>query len=88
MKSTGMVRQLDKLGRIVIPKEIRHVFHIENEDSLEIYVENNKIILEKYAPSCIFCGSSDHLSAYCGKNVCADCIKKLQLASEEKDAEA
>lgn len=77
MKSTGMVRQVDKLGRIVLPKEMRKVFHIENEDYLEIYVEDNKIILQKYEPTCIFCGSSENVKEYKDKNICASCIQEL-----------
>lgn len=78
MKATGIVRQLDKLGRIVLPKELRKVFNIENEDYLEIYVENDKIVLKKYAPTCIFCGSSTDVEEYKGKNVCRSCIEELK----------
>lgn len=76
MKATGIVRQLDKLGRIVLPKELRKVFDIENEDSLEIYVEDDKIILKKYSPSCVFCNSKDVVE-FDGKHVCRDCIQRL-----------
>ncbi len=78
MKATGIVRQLDKLGRIVLPKELRKVFNIENEDYLEIYVENDKIVLKKYAPTCIFCGNSIDVEEYKGKNVCRSCIEELK----------
>lgn len=77
MKSTGIVRQVDKLGRIVLPKELRMVFHIENEDYLEIYVEGGKIILQKYEPSCIFCGSDEGITEYKEKSICAACLKAL-----------
>lgn len=49
MKNTGVIRRIDELGRIVIPKEIRDVFNIDSYDSIEIYVDNDKIILKKYS---------------------------------------
>ena len=55
MKSTGIVRKVDELGRIVIPKELRNTLNIEEKDSLEIYVDGEHIILKKYEPACIFC---------------------------------
>jgi transcriptional pleiotropic regulator of transition state genes len=78
MKSTGIVRQLDKLGRIVLPKELRKVFNIENEDSLEIYVEDDKIILKKYMPSCLFCGSDEEITEYKGKHICRHCLEEMR----------
>lgn len=78
MKSTGIVRQLDKLGRIVLPKELRKVFQIENEDSLEIYVEEDRIILRKYAPSCIFCSNDNGVQVYKGKHVCPECLAEMK----------
>ena len=70
MKSTGIVRPIDSLGRIVLPKEIRKVFDIGPKDPLEIYIDTDKIILKKYAPSCIFCEDSDDVTYYKGKLVC------------------
>ena len=58
VKSTGIVRKVDELGRVVLPIELRRTLNIDIKDSLEIYVENDSIILRKYEPSCIFCGSS------------------------------
>lgn len=78
MKSTGIVRQLDKLGRIVLPKELRKVFSIENEDNLEIYVEDDKIILKKYMPSCLFCGSDEDVVEYKGKHICKRCLDEMK----------
>lgn len=78
MKATGMVRQLDKLGRIVLPKELRRVFDIANEDYLEIYVEDNKIVLKKYEPTCIFCKNSRDIIEYQDKNICKECLNKLK----------
>ena len=58
MKSVGIVRKVDELGRIVIPVELRRKFGIDIKDSMEIYTEDNCIILKKYEPSCIFCGDA------------------------------
>lgn len=77
MKSTGMVRKVDELGRIVIPMEIRRTLSIEQKDPLEIYVDGDRIILRKYGEECVFCGGSEDLAEYEGKFVCAACIKKL-----------
>lgn len=77
MKSTGITRKVDELGRIVLPIELRRKMNIEEKDSLEIYVEGNSIILKKYEPACIFCGSSKNVTTYKEKNVCAGCIKEL-----------
>ena len=77
MKPTGIVRKVDELGRIVIPKEIRKVFDIKEKDALEIYTDDNTIILKKYEPFCIFCGSSDNLITHHGKNICKKCANSV-----------
>ena len=77
MKSTGIVRKVDELGRIVIPKELRRKYGIETKDGLEIYVEDDRIILKKYEPSCIFCQNSDDLIDYHGRNICPECAAKI-----------
>ena len=77
MKTTGIVRKVDELGRIVLPIELRRTLDIEERDALEIYLEGDKIILSKYMPACIFCGSSEDLVNYMGKNVCKACAQKL-----------
>lgn len=77
MKSTGIVRKVDELGRIVLPIELRRTLDIAERDELEIYLDDDKVILKKYEPSCVFCASSQGLLNYCGRNVCADCIEKL-----------
>lgn len=77
MKSTGIVRRIDELGRIVIPKEIRDNFEIMEKDSLEILVDGEKIILKKYSPSCVICGNSKELITYNDKLVCNKCISKI-----------
>lgn len=78
MKATGIVRKVDELGRIVFPKDLRRVLDIEIKDSLEIYVEGNKILLNKYKPSCIFCGGTENLLDYKHKKICVNCINELK----------
>ncbi|MBO8159966.1 AbrB/MazE/SpoVT family DNA-binding domain-containing protein [Thermosyntropha sp.] len=77
MKSTGVVRKVDELGRIVIPIELRRTMGIEEKDALEIYVDNDKIILRKYEPACIFCGNAEEVINYKGKNLCRACLTEL-----------
>lgn len=78
MKSTGIVRKVDELGRLVIPIELRRVLDISEKDSLEIYVENEKIILTKYATTCAFCNNHENVISYKGRNVCPDCLAELK----------
>lgn len=78
MKSTGMVRRVDELGRVVIPKEIRSKLDIEEKDPLEIYVEGSSIILKKFQTNCIFCGSINNLISYKDKLICSKCIENLK----------
>jgi len=77
MKSTGIVRRVDELGRIVLPIEMRRTLDIAEKDTLEIYVEGDSIILRKYQQACVFCDSVRNLSAYKGRCVCAECIEAL-----------
>ena len=77
MKSTGIVRKVDELGRIVLPIELRRTLDIAERDELEIYLDDDKVILKKYEPSCIFCGSSCGLVSYHGRNVCMECIQNM-----------
>jgi transcriptional pleiotropic regulator of transition state genes len=77
LKSTGVVRKVDELGRIVIPIELRRTMGIEEKDALEIYVDNEKIILKKYEPACIFCGNAEGVQNYKGKNLCRQCMIDL-----------
>ena len=76
MKSTGIVRQVDQLGRIVLPIELRRTLDIAERDSLEIFTEDDKIILRKYTPGCIFCGETD-AAPFKGQLICAACRKEL-----------
>ena len=78
MRSTGMVRAVDKMGRVVIPKEIRAQLDIKNDvDSFEIYMEGDSVILRKYQPTCIFCDNIADSVEFAGHTVCKNCIEKL-----------
>lgn len=77
MKSTGIVRKVDELGRIVLPIELRRTLDIAERDELEIYLDDDRVVLKKYEPSCIFCGSSCGLVTYHGRNVCMECIENM-----------
>ncbi|MBY6871639.1 AbrB/MazE/SpoVT family DNA-binding domain-containing protein [Clostridium botulinum] len=78
MKNTGIVRKVDELGRIVIPKELRRTLNLEEGDGLEIYTEGEQIILKKYEPCCIFCGEASEVINFKGKNICRSCLKELK----------
>lgn len=78
MKSTGIVRKVDELGRVVLPIELRRTLGIEEKDPLEIYVDGSTIILKKYEPACTFCGDAGDVVNYKGKNICTSCMKELR----------
>lgn len=78
MKSTGIVRKVDELGRIVLPIEMRRTLDIAEKDALEIYVEGDSIILRKYQPACIFCDNMKNVISFQGKNICSDCLEKIK----------
>lgn len=83
MKSIGIVRRLDELGRIVLPKELRRNMNINTTDGLEIFVDGNTVILKKYEPACIFCGEvKENLLVCDGKKVCRECARKLGTEAE------
>ena len=77
MKSTGIIRKVDELGRIVLPIELRRTLDIAERDELEIFMENDRIVLQKYEPACLFCGSARSLISYKGKNICSQCAKDI-----------
>lgn len=77
MKSTGIVRRIDNLGRVVLPIELRRALKIEVRDPIEIYVNNDEICLKKHSQSCVFCGNNEQLKEYKGKKICINCISKL-----------
>lgn len=78
VKSTGIVRKVDELGRVVIPIELRRTLGIGEKDALEIYVDGDRIILKKYEPACIFCGNADEIIHFKGKNICPACIAEMK----------
>ena len=77
MKSTGIVRKIDELGRVVIPMEMRRSMNIEDGDAFEIFVEGEHIVLAKYEPLCTFCGGGDELAEYTGKRICKACREEI-----------
>ena len=78
MKATGIVRKLDQLGRIVIPKELRTTFDLKETDPIEIFVEGEDIVLRKYQPACIFCNEATDIVQFESKNVCKKCLAKIK----------
>ena len=78
MKSTGVVRRVDELGRIVLPMEIRKVLEINVKDPVEIFTDEDAIVLRKYQPACIFCDDATDVVTYKGKNICKNCLKELK----------
>jgi len=80
MKSTGVVRNVDVLGRIVIPKEIRTAFNIKTGDPVEIFTDDgNMVLFRKYEPFCIFCGDSNGIVDFYDRKICRKCIEKIGL---------
>ncbi|NLD45928.1 MAG: AbrB/MazE/SpoVT family DNA-binding domain-containing protein [Clostridiaceae bacterium] len=77
LKATGIVRRVDELGRIVIPMEIRQIYDIKTKDSIEIFVNDDKIVLRKYQPACIFCGNAQDVIKYQERMICKDCLSEI-----------
>ena len=82
MKSTGIVRRIDELGRIVLPIELRNKMDIKNKDSIEIFVDEDKIILKKYEPACLFCGNADDVILFKGKLVCRHYLEEMNRQTD------
>ena len=80
MKSTGIVRRIDEMGRVVLPAELRRTMNFGDRETVEIFVEGSAIILKKYSPACIFCDSGRHVSLFKGKSICSKCLRQLQEA--------
>lgn len=78
MKSIGIVRQVDELGRVVLPVELRRTLEIHHKDSLEIFVNGTDIILRKYEPACVFCGDAADVERFRNRNVCHHCLRDLR----------
>lgn len=77
MKATGIVRKVDELGRIVLPIELRRTLDIAERDSLEIFVNDDMIVLKKFQPTCVFCNGGKNIVSFKGKNVCSTCLAAL-----------
>lgn len=80
MKSTGIVRKIDDLGRIVLPIELRRSFDLKEKDTIEIYTDGDMIILKKFQRTCVFCDSSEDVTECKGKCVCSKCLEELRAA--------
>ena len=78
MKDTGIVRVIDEMGRLVLPKEMRRKMDINSGDEIEFFTENDRIILRKFQPACLFCGSDAMLSEYKGKRICYRCLTEMK----------
>ncbi len=78
MKATGIVRPVDPLGRVVIPVELRRNLGIKTDDSMEVFVDGDYIMLKKYEPACIFCGNMKDVQQIRGKNICRECLDEMK----------
>ncbi|MCF8565860.1 AbrB/MazE/SpoVT family DNA-binding domain-containing protein [Alicyclobacillus tolerans] len=77
MKSIGIVRKVDQLGRIVLPMSLRRKLEIDVSDPMEIFVDGERVVLEKYEPVCLFCGSKKEVFVYKERNICRSCVSEL-----------
>lgn len=77
-KSTGIVRRLDQLGRVVVPMELRRTLGIKANDPLEIFTDGESIILKKYKRGCVFCGEMEGVVEYGGEVICSKCVENLK----------
>ncbi|WP_411552228.1 AbrB/MazE/SpoVT family DNA-binding domain-containing protein [Paenibacillus lautus] len=85
MKSTGIVRNLDSLGRIVIPIELRKTLGIDDSEPIEIFVDGEDVVLKKYQPGCNLCGSSEgKMSFFYGKTICNKCVSEIGRSAERQ----
>ena len=78
MKSTGIVRKVDELGRIVLPIELRRTFDLNEKDAIEIYTDDDTIILKKFQRTCVFCNSPEDIIDYKGKSICSACLAEIK----------
>ena len=83
MKSTGIIRKVDELGRVVIPIELRNTLKIAEKDPIEIFVDGTSIILKKHESTCVFCGNTKKLVTYKDKLICEKCAKQISNLSAE-----
>ena len=77
MAVKGVIRNLDQLGRVVIPKEMRSVIGLEPGDPMEIVLDHNTVVIRKYSNHCVCCGAETRLKELNGVHFCASCLKKL-----------
>jgi len=77
MKATGIARQVDSLGRVVFPMELRRTMDINSGDAMEIFTDGKTIVLKKYEPACIFCGEAGDVVEHKGKYVCNGCLEEM-----------
>ncbi len=77
MKSTGIVRKVDDLGRIVLPAELRRLLELDDRAEVEIYTEGDTVVLKKHRPSCVFCGAREELREFRGSCICESCCEAL-----------
>ena len=84
LKKTGIVRPIDNLGRLVVPRELRKLMDIEDgNDCVEFFVNDDEgLVIKKYQPACIFCNSMDFLVELDSKLICKDCVEKLNILKE------
>ena len=78
MKLLGIVRRIDELGRIVVPMELRRILEINEKDQVEIFAENDRIIIKKFTPTCLFCGSNNNIVDFKSKLICEECLEILK----------
>lgn len=84
MKSTGIIRGLDNMGRVVIPKEIRKLLDMtEGKDNFEIYMQDDCIVLKKHKPGCVFCGFNEDCIEFENHTVCKNCVEKMQIIKQD-----
>lgn len=85
MKSTGIVRKIDELGRVVLPMELRNKLKIKERDPMEIFVDGSSIILKKFESNCTFCGNTKKLISYKDKLVCENCLQTMIEICESQE---
>jgi len=83
VKPAGIVRKVDQLGRIVLPKSLRKRFQMNEGDPVEILVQGDHIILSRYYPRCVFCGSAEQVSEFKERHICAGCLSEMSALRRE-----
>ena len=79
MRAVGCVRQIDKLGRLVLPSDIRRMLNIKDgSDSVEFFVDEDSVVIKKYRPACIFCNSANNIQTYKNQSICQSCLDEMR----------